>query len=211
LCNDFQDPDFSDDVPDVVEGGLLQEQLILNEDPHQWLQHMCNDACAKGALQWVQLQESAGSNKSLLVMPACCPETCSLGVHALQRKPDQQKARLCPFVFLELHLMSFGDEECFVSCCSNPGCDCDQDARDIFSQQFDVPECPAFSYEAIFGAASPLCNCALAAITSLWGSVGDPDLPDEGSLNWCYFAQEPGSATLFLTWLVSSVAAHAEQ
>jgi hypothetical protein len=25
LFGDFQDPDFSDDVPDVVEGGLLQE------------------------------------------------------------------------------------------------------------------------------------------------------------------------------------------
>jgi hypothetical protein len=78
-------------VPDVVEGGLRQEHLILNEDPNHWLQHMWNDACPKGALWWVQLQGITGSNIALLVMPACCPDTHSIGVHALQCEPDQQK------------------------------------------------------------------------------------------------------------------------
>jgi hypothetical protein len=64
-------------------GGVLQEQMVLIEDPHQWLQHMCDDACAKGALRWVQMQESAGSNIALLVMHAGCPETCSIVVRSL--------------------------------------------------------------------------------------------------------------------------------
>ena len=107
---------------------------------------------------------------------------------------SQQVARANPFVLLTVQQLMCSDGTKFINTCQNPHCARSFEDHEHFHNLFSQPSVLHRTCNDVLGGRAPLCACAQAAITALWGSIGhDMALADEESFGSWFAAQEPGA------------------
>jgi hypothetical protein len=109
----------------------------------------------------------------------------------------QHEARINPFSAIDVCPMTFADGMVLGCECSNPGCNRNQAAADLFTAEMRIPEQPHRTCAEVLGGCEPLCRCAQAALNAKFGATGTMEHPKEGFCAW-YQEQDPFSASHLL-------------
>lgn len=161
------------------------QYLRLFESDAEWLADILKKPEVQGS---VRLLEVTDDNVVILMMPVLSMSEQAMGTAALATIQKRQEARLNPFCEIHVQHIQFAANIHELCChCTNPCCTRTEEEREVFARELCNPDQTGFTYEEIFGSASPLCTCAITAIEHKWRSIGDIHEDIEGDSFAAFF------------------------
>ena len=202
LHNDFGadgDIDLGGGIPDY--GAAFVWPVAVHADDHlsteQWLLQSYKAAVYEDAVRPLEVLDSGAV---LLLAPIynAAPGQRVMGA-AAACTATQQAARVNPFTIMTVQQLMCNDGTKFFNTCQNVHCARSQQDHEFFHDLLQSPTLLNKTCDEVLGDRAPLCECADAAIQSLWGSVGhDVDIVDEESFGSWFTAQDPGMIAALL-------------